>query len=188
VEDLSLHILDIAENAVRAEASRIEIIITKDDGHDLLTVEIRDNGKGMDRETLDRTRDPFFTTKSKKTGLGIPLLAQAAEQTGGSLKIESQQGRGTVVTVVFSWCSVDRPVLGDVASTLVTLIAGHGGEVDFLYEERRGDGLERLDTAELKKELDDVPVTAPAVLEAIRETLKTKFTLIREGTTNVLQQ
>jgi anti-sigma regulatory factor (Ser/Thr protein kinase) len=187
VEDLSLHILDIAENAVRAEAKRIEVILTRDDGHDLLTLEIRDNGKGMDKETLTRTRDPFFTTKQKKTGLGIPLLAQSAEQTGGRLSIESQAGVGTVVTTTFRWCHIDRPRLGDIASTMVTLIAGHGNEVDFLYEERTGGGLNRLDTADLKQELGNVPITDPAVLGAIRETLTKEFTLLKEVPTNVMR-
>jgi anti-sigma regulatory factor (Ser/Thr protein kinase) len=187
VEDLSLHILDIAENAIRAEAKRIEITVTRDAGHDQLTLKIRDNGKGMDRETLMRTGDPFFTTKQKKTGLGIPLLAQSAEQTGGRLFIESAPGIGTVVTATFRWRHVDRPQLGDMASTLVTLIAGHGNEVDFLYEERTGGGYHRLDTADLKRELDDVPVTDPTVLGAIRETLTTEFTLLKEVSTNVMR-
>ncbi len=187
MEDLSLHILDIAENAVRAEATRIEIILTKDDGHDLLTLEIRDNGRGMDPETLSRIRDPFFTTKQKKIGLGIPLLVQTAELTGGRVEIASQPGAGTVVTATFGWCHVDRPQIGDIASTVVTLIAGHGNEVDFLYEEQTGGGLHRLETADLKRELESVPITDPAVLEAIRETLRTEFTLINEVSTNVMR-
>jgi anti-sigma regulatory factor (Ser/Thr protein kinase) len=186
VEDLSLHILDIAENAIRADAKRIEIILTREEGHDQLTLEVRDNGRGMDSEALARIRDPFYTTKQKKTGLGIPLLAQTAEQTGGYLTIESQAGIGTTVTAVFKWCHVDRPVLGDVASTVVTLIAGHGNEIDILYEERTGGGRKRLDTADLRQELEDVPISDPAVLGAIRETLKTEFTLMNEGATHVV--
>ena len=186
MEDLSLHILDIAENAVRADATRIEIIATRAEDHDLLTIEIRDNGKGMDADMLAKIRDPFYTTKQKKTGLGIPLLAQTAELTGGYLTIQSQPGVGTTVTAAFKWRHVDRPKFGDVASSVVTLIAGHGEEVDFLYEERTGRGLHRLDTAELKKELEDVPITDPVVLGAIRETLKTDFTLMNEGATHVV--
>jgi hypothetical protein len=187
VEDLSLHILDIAENAIRAEATRIEIVLAKDDGRDLLTVAIRDNGKGMDAETLKRIRDPFFTTKHKKTGLGIPLLSQTAEQTGGRVEIASTPGAGTVVTATFGWCHVDRPQLGDIASTLVALIAGHGNEVDFLYEEQTGSGLQRLDTRDLKRDLETVPITDPAVLGAIRETLKTEFKLMNEVPSNVMR-
>lgn len=187
MEDLSLHILDIAENAIRAEAKRIEIILTKDDAHDLLTIEVRDNGKGMDPETLRKVRDPFFTTKHKRTGLGIPLLVQTAEQTGGSLSVESKQGVGTTVTASFKWCHVDRPSLGDIASTVVTLLAGHGNDIDLLYEERTGGGLHSLDTAELKKELEGVPITDPSVLEAIRETIRNDYSLMNEVTTHVLR-
>jgi anti-sigma regulatory factor (Ser/Thr protein kinase) len=187
VEDLSLHILDIAENAVNAEAGRIEIALTRDVDNDLLILEIRDNGKGMNQETLKQVRDPFFTTKHKKTGLGIPFLAQAAEQTGGKLTIESEPGIGTVVTALFKWCHVDRPVLGDMASTIVTLLAGHGNDVDIIYEERTGGGVKRFDSADLKKELEGVPVTESAVLEFVRDLLKSEFTLSNEVMTNVLR-
>ncbi len=187
MEDLSLHILDIAENAVRANATRIEIVLSRDEGRDLLTVEIRDNGKGMGAEVLSRIRDPFFTTKHKKTGLGIPLLAQTAELSGGTVKIESKPGAGTAVKATFGWSHVDRPRLGDIASTLVTLIAGHGNDVDFLYQEQAGGATHRLDTGELKRELEGVPITDPAVLDAIRETLKTEFKLMNEVSTNVMR-
>ncbi len=187
MEDLSLHILDIVENAIRAEATRIEIVLTKDAVRDLLVLEIRDNGKGMDADTLKRIRDPFFTTKHKKTGLGIPLLSQTAEQTGGRVEIGSTPGAGTVVTATFGWCHVDRPQLGDISSTLVTLVAGHGNEVDFLYEEQTGGDRQQLDTRDLKRDLETVPITDPAVLRAIRQTLKTEFKLMNEVPSNVMR-
>lgn len=181
MEDLSLHILDIAENALRADARLIEIVVERDRGADRLTVTVRDNGTGMDGATLARVRDPFFTTKNKKTGLGIPLLSQAAEQAEGRLTIESQPGRGTTVTAVFRWSSIDRPALGDMGGTVLTLIAGHP-ECDVVYEERLDGSANRLDTAEIRKELEDVPITDPAVLDAIRTTLKEEFNLMNEGT------
>jgi len=134
VEDLSLHILDIAENALRAHASRIEIVISSDSRNDLLTIEVSDDGKGMDPDTLAKVRDPFFTTKRKKTGLGIPLIAQAAELAEGKFAIESTSGKGTRVKAVFRLSHIDRPAVGDMAGTVLTLIAGHP-EVDILYEE-----------------------------------------------------
>jgi hypothetical protein len=183
VEDLSLHILDIAENALRADAKKIEIAVSRDMGKDLLVIEIRDDGRGMDRETLSRVRDPFFTTKEKKTGLGLPLLAQAAEQAGGGLTIESAPGKGTRVTVTFAWGHIDRPALGDVAGTVMTLIAGHP-DVDVVYEERNSDAVARMDTAEIKQDLEGVPINDPAVLDAIRSMLKRDFILMNEGTTH----
>ncbi|HEX9114349.1 MAG TPA: ATP-binding protein, partial [Nitrospirota bacterium] len=133
MDDLSLHILDIAENSVRADARNIEIIITREAG--ILRVEVNDDGRGMDAATLARVRDPFFTTKRKKTGLGIPLLSQAAEQTGGNVTVDSAPGRGTKVTVTFPWEHVDRPPIGSMADTLLTLIAGHPDR-EYIYEER----------------------------------------------------
>ena len=167
MEDLSLHILDIAENAVRADAKNVEIIITKDMRNDLLRVEVNDNGRGMDTETLARVRDPFFTTKHKKTGLGIPLFAQAAEQAGGSLTIDSASGRGTRVTASFAWSHVDRPAIGNMADSLMTLIAGHP-DLDFLYEVHDGEEIFRFDTREIKCDLEGIPINAPEVLKAIR--------------------
>ena len=169
MEDLSLHILDIAENSLRADAKVIEIDVFKQG--DLLRIEVIDDGRGMDADTLRQVRDPFFTTKHKKTGLGIPLLSQAAEMTGGSFTMDSAPGRGTRVAATFGWAHVDRPPLGDMAETLLTLIAGHPDR-DYIYEEREGKGCFRFDTREVRQDLEDVPIADPAVLTAIRELLK----------------
>jgi anti-sigma regulatory factor (Ser/Thr protein kinase) len=177
VEDISLHILDIAENSVRADAKTIEIVITRDTGQDLLHVGVIDDGRGMDAGTLARVRDPFFTTKHKKTGLGIPLLAQAAEQTGGKVTIESAPGEGTRVLVTFGWSHVDRPAIGNMTDTLIALIAGHPDR-EYIYEEREGDRFFRFDTREIKAELDGVPITEPAALTAIRNMLKENIRII----------
>jgi anti-sigma regulatory factor (Ser/Thr protein kinase) len=167
LEDLSLHILDISENAVSARAKRIEILLTRDAEKDLLRVEIKDDGSGMDGETLSKVRDPFFTTKGKKTGLGLPFLSQAAEQAGGEMSIASTPGKGTRVTATFQWGHVDRPPLGDMVGTIMTLIAGHP-DVDVVYEEREGARAFRFDTREIKNDLDGVPINASPALEAIR--------------------
>ncbi len=171
VEDLSLHILDIAENSVRADAKTIEITITRERERDLLRVEVIDDGRGMDAATLERVRDPFFTTKHKKTGLGIPLLLQAAEQTGGKLTVDSAPGRGTRVLATFGWSNVDRPAIGNMADTLMTLIAGHP-EIDVIYNERDGGRSFRFNTREIKHELDDVPINSQEALTAVRELLQ----------------
>ncbi len=167
MEDLSLHILDIAENSVSARAKVVKILLTRDAEKDLLRLEINDNGSGMDRETLSKVRDPFFTTKGKKTGLGLPFLAQAAEQAGGEMTIASTPGKGTRVTATFRWGHLDRPPLGDMAGTVMTLIAGHP-DVDFVYEEREDGRVFRLDTREIKNDLDGVPINTAPALGAIR--------------------
>lgn len=170
MEDISLHILDIAENSVRAEADLIEIILVKDAKHDVLRVDVIDNGRGMDAGTLAKVQDPFFTTKRKKTGLGIPLLKQAAEQTNGRLTIESAPGKGTTVSVIFGLNHMDRPPVGNMVETILPLIAGHPDR-DYIYEEREGEHSFRFDTREIKSDLEGVPITESPVLTAIRDLL-----------------
>jgi hypothetical protein len=171
VEEISLHILDIAENSLRAGAKKVEILVARDRAQDQLKIAVQDDGKGMDAETLAQVRNPFFSTKQKKTGLGIPLLAQAAEQAGGGLTVDSAPGIGTRVTVTFQWSHIDRPTMGSLADTLLTIIAGHP-ELDMVYEECVDGDVFRLDTREIKSELDDVPINSPAVFEALRGILK----------------
>ena len=150
MEDLSLHILDIVENSIRAKASRIEIKVIEDMKKDLLTIEIRDNGQGIEEETVQKILDPFFTTKpTRKVGLGLPLLSQAARESGGDIEIESKVGRGTRVKATFGYSHIDRKPLGSMETTLTTLIAGNP-EVDFVYEHKRDELEYRLDTREIR--------------------------------------
>ena len=174
MEDISLHILDIAENSIRAEAKTIEIIIVRDAAHDLLRIEVNDDGRGMDAGTLAKVQDPFFTTKHKKTGLGIPLLSQAAQQAGGMVTVESAPGKGTKVSGTFRWSHVDRPAIGSMADTVLMLIGGHP-DLDVIYEVREGDRTFRLDTREIRNDLQGVPINTPAALDAIRGMLKEQF-------------
>ena len=133
MEDLSLHILDIAENAIRAKANKIVIEVLENEKNDRLTVSIRDDGEGMDEEMVKEVVDPFFTTKEgKKVGLGLSLLSQAAQQAGGNLKIDSQKGRGTNINAVFTLSHPDRKPMGDILKTLMTLVAGNQA-VQFIY-------------------------------------------------------
>jgi len=150
VEDISLHILDIVENSIRARASKINIKIVEDTKEDLLTVEIKDNGNGMDKETLNKVLDPFFTTKiSRKVGLGLALFKQSAIESGGDLEIQSEVGIGTTVKAVFNYSHIDRKPLGDMAATLVTLIAGNR-EINFVYEHITDESVYRIDTEEIR--------------------------------------
>lgn len=169
VEDLSLHILDIAENSVDAGASKVEISIFISDSDDSLILKVSDNGKGMDEDTIKMVRDPFFTTKTvRRFGLGIPLLAQAAEECSGKLLIESRPVEGTIIIAKFQYSHIDRKPLGDIGATMAVLIGGHP-ERDFLFVYERNGFSYRLDTVELKKELDDVPIYLPDVLKLIKD-------------------
>jgi len=123
MEDLSLHILDIMENSVAASASRIEVTIAEDTRNDLFSLEICDNGKGMDAEARSKALDPFFTTRTtRRVGLGLPLLAQAARQSGGTFELISAPGRGTTVKAAFQLSHPDMKPLGDIAETLRTIL------------------------------------------------------------------
>lgn len=148
MEDLSLHILDIAENSISASAKRIEIRIDEDQAKDLLTIEIKDDGKGMDEQTLQKVLDPFFTTRTtRRVGLGLSLLAQAARETDGTIELDSKNGEGTTVKVSFRFSHPDRKPMGDIDETLRTLVVGHSG-IDFLYEHKKNNSIYRFDTRE----------------------------------------
>lgn len=170
MRELALNILDIAENSVKAGASLVHVMVCAEGG--TLTIEIADDGCGMDAEFLKRVTDPFTTTRTtRKVGLGIPLFKMAAEMAGGTFGIESEKGKGTVVRASFVRDHIDRAPLGDLADTVVTLISGDGAP-DFVFDVRV-DGKEFVfDTRELKAELDGVPVDEPEVLVFVRDMIK----------------
>jgi len=143
MEDLSLHILDIVENAIAAGATRIRVTVTEDEKRDLLRIRVADNGPGMSKRTLRRALDPFFTTKGKRTGLGLPLLAQAAEQCGGHMTLRADPGQGTAVTALFRYRHVDRPPLTNMKGTLMAVILGHA-EIALVYAHRRNERVFRF--------------------------------------------
>ena len=139
MEDLSLHILDIAENAIRADAKKIIIDISEDEQKDRLTICIQDDGTGMNKETVKKVLDPFFTTKNgKKVGLGLSLLSQAAQQADGKLEIKSKQGKGTKVKADFKLSHPDMRPMGNILETIMTLIIGIPS-VRFIYDYKKGD-------------------------------------------------
>ena len=176
--ELSLHILDIVENSTRAGAQNIEITLIEDTDKDTLSLEIKDNGSGMSEDVLKKVLDPFYTTKTvRDVGLGLPMLAQATERTEGHFIIESKGGEGTRVAALFKLSHIDRQPLGDIASTLVTLIAGNP-DVDFIYRHQHNDREYLLDTRDVKKEIDDVPINNVKVLHFIREHIQEGLTEI----------
>lgn len=169
MEDLSLHILDIAENSIDAGATRIEIELRIKKSEDKLILKIKDNGKGMDEEMSRLLKDPFFTTKKvRRFGLGIPLLAQSAEECNGRFIVESKPGEGTIVTAEIQYSHIDRKPIGDVGSTISVLIGSHP-EKDFIFLYERNGFIYRFDTEEFKRELGDVPINLPSILKLIKE-------------------
>lgn len=155
MQDISLHILDIVENSIRASARTIKIRIEENIEEDWLTLEIEDNGKGMDEVTIKKALDPFFTTKAtRRIGLGLPLLNQAARETGGKLEITCQAGKKTIVRATFRYSHPDRKPLGNITETLLVLAAGYA-EVDFVYEHKRGNRIYRWDSKKTKDKNND---------------------------------
>ncbi len=179
MEDLSLHLLDIAENSLEAQATRIEIHIEENRSQNCLVLEVIDNGRGMDEEMVKKAMDPFVTTKTtRRVGLGLPLLAEAARQANGHLDIQSAPGKGTRVRASFELSHIDLKPLGDMSQTLMTLIVGHP-EVDILYT-HLVDGKEfSFDTREIKAQLDGIPIQDPEVLTILKNKIKEGLNHIR---------
>ena len=179
MRDLSLHILDLAENSVRANAGLVTIGVSVDETR-LITLTIRDDGCGMDAELLQRVMSPFGTTRTtRKVGLGIPLMAQNARLTGGDIRVESAVGAGTTLTATLHGDSIDCLPLGDLAGTAVTLITANPDGPDFLLQCASPKGEMRFDTREVRQALGDIPLNEPEIaawmLEAIREELEPIF-------------
>jgi len=167
MQEISLNILDIVQNSVKAGASLIEVSVVSK--ANLLTVVIADDGCGMDEEQLKSVKDPFFTTRTtRKVGMGIPLFRLAAEQTGGELTIESEKGKGTSTCAVFHTDSIDFTPLGDVTST-ITILISMNTDRDFIYRRSRDSEEFVLDTREVKDVLGDVPLNHPDVVLWMKE-------------------
>lgn len=172
MKELSLHILDIVQNSIRAEATEISIRVCENTLQNLLTIRITDNGTGMDQETLNRVIDPFWTSRTtRKVGLGIPLFQAAAERCEGSLKINSEVGKGTEVVVEFQLEHIDRAPLGNMAETM-SLIIMTNEQTDFIYSHILNEKEYVLDTKELRKVLGDVPLSNLDVVEWIKSSIK----------------
>ena len=169
--EISLNILDVTENSTRAGAKLVSILVKADTGQDTLTVSIKDDGCEMTKEQAAQVTDPFFTTRTtRKVGLGIPFFKYAAESTGGSFSIQSEVGKGTIVTAVFGLSHIDRMPLGDISSTIHTLIICHP-DTEFVYTYEYDDASFTLDTRELKEILGDIPLNTPEVSQYIMEYL-----------------
>lgn len=172
MRELSLHLMDIAENSVAAKASRIEIDVIEDSIRDRLWMCVEDNGCGMDAEMAAKVIDPFVTSRTtRKVGLGIPLLKAAAEACGGYLTITSQTGKGTRLEVEFQRSHIDLMPLGDLPGTILALVIGHP-EVNWVFDYRVDGRAYQFDDRPIKEALDGVPLTEPEILAYIRDSLQ----------------
>jgi len=169
MEDLSLHVLDIAENSINAGARNIGIIVREDVSRDLLVLEVTDNGRGMSIENAEKASDPFYTTRTtRKVGLGLALLDQAARMANGTLEVRSVPGSGTSVTATFQLSHIDMKPLGDMPATIVVLVAGNP-DVHFTYHVEHDGRSFTFDTNEIKGRLLGMDLNSPKTLTFIRE-------------------
>ncbi len=169
MKELSLHILDIAQNSVTAGATRIEILVDEQPVKNTLRISITDNGRGMEKAFLARVTDPFTTTRTtRKVGLGIPLFKQAAEMAGGSFKITSEPGAGTTVTADFIYDNIDRMPLGDMPSTVTALLASRSG-IDWSYEHRFNQNSFTFSSREIIRQIGDVDFGEPEIAEWVAQ-------------------
>ena len=178
MQEISLNILDIVQNSVRAGASVIEVEVYEDLAEDMLFFSVKDNGCGMDEEMVQRVMDPFVTTRTtRKVGMGISLLRSAAQATGGDVELSSKLGEGTFIKATFSHSHIDRQPLGNMADTMTSLISMNS-HIDFRYKHTFNSNVFELDTKEMKEILGEVPLSDPTVAAWLRE-------YIGEGISNI---
>ena len=181
--ELSLNILDVAQNSVSAKATLIKITVEADTKSDVLTIVIEDNGFGMTKEQLDKVIDPFFTTRTtRKVGFGVSFFKLASESTGGTFKITSEKNFGTVVKATFGLSHIDRMPLGNMIETMHTLIT-FNVEIDFIYHYKIDEREFTLDTKAFREILGDVQLNNPEVSKYIKEYLKENISEVNQGIT-----
>ena len=182
MKELSMHIMDIVQNSVRAKADRVTVDITEDERSNILSFSITDNGCGMERAFVEKLTDPFTTSRNtRKVGLGIPLLVQTCEQCGGTLTIESAVGEGTCVTAVLAYDNIDRPPMGDIENSMYLMILMNPGiMLKFVYSVNGA--VYTLDMDEVYGILGDVPIDSPEISSWLKENISEGLTEIRQGT------
>ncbi|WP_027364043.1 ATP-binding protein [Desulfotruncus alcoholivorax] len=180
MEELSQHLLDVAVNSLEAGATEITININENMRANTLQIEVTDNGPGITKADIARVKDPFYTTKNnKRVGLGIPLFMEAVERCGGSFDIQAQSQQGTVVTATFPHNHLDRVPLGDVAGTLITLLAAN--DFDFQYCHRYNDKSFYFNTRDFRVLLRDIPVKTPEIMVWLKNYLHNNIMELRRG-------
>lgn len=171
MRELSMHILDIAQNSIVAGATVIQITIDEDLKADTLTITIEDNGKGMDKGEVAKVINPFFTSRTtRRVGLGIPMFKASAEACGGAFKITSSKGIGTYVEAKFKHSHIDRAPLGNMVDTMVVLITSDIN-IDFLYNHKKNGNVYVLNTKEIKEVLGEVQINNMEVLDWIKNNI-----------------
>ncbi|HNZ82537.1 MAG: ATP-binding protein [Sedimentibacter sp.] len=178
MKELSMHILDITMNSIKAEASLVEIKIEDSKKNNNLTIAISDNGNGMSEEVINKVTNPFYTSRTtRKVGLGIPMLKEACERCSGYLKIESKVGLGTTVFCSFERDNIDRAPLGNMGETIMTII-NSADNIELLYNHKTDSGEFTFDTREVKEMLDDIDINDISILLWIKEYINENVNIV----------
>ena len=182
MRDLSLHLLDLAQNSITAGASLVTVRLTLGEDR-MLTMELIDDGKGMSPELLARVTSPFATTRTtRKVGLGIPMMKENAEKAGGTFSLESEEGKGTTLTCSMDTGNIDCLPLGDLSGTLLSLMLTNPLFPDFLFEGKSPKGEGSFDTREVRAALgSDIPCNEPSVAAWLKEALEEEIQPIFGG-------
>jgi len=170
MNELSLNILDIAQNSIAAEAALVEVDVEEDSSSDRIIIRVKDNGKGMSEDFLKEVEDPFITTRTtRKIGLGISFLKEAAEMTGGSISLESELGAGTTITAIFVKSHIDRQPIGNLTETIIILVTLNTG-IDFIIRYKVDENEFVFSTFEVKELLgEDVSLNSPQIVMFLTE-------------------
>lgn len=175
MQDISLHILDIAENSIKAGSTLITIMIDENGKSNSLTIEICDNGKGMSKVMTAKAKNPFITSRTeRKVGLGLSLLEQSAIAAGGKLTVDSEEGKGTKVKAVFLYDHVDRKPIGNISETLIALLA-NSKEPEIIYKHKKNDNEFMFDSVEIKKALGLSSLKDSKILFELKELINSKL-------------
>ncbi|HHX61878.1 MAG TPA: sensor histidine kinase [Epulopiscium sp.] len=180
MKELSLHILDIVQNSVRAKATEVEVTISEDLIKNRLEIIIKDNGKGMPKDLVEQIKNPFATTRTtRKVGLGIPLLLEASQRCDGDLQIESEEGVGTTIRVEFTHDHIDRAPMGDVVNTITMLILS-SSEIRYIFTYSINNKKFTMDTKEVEEILQGVPINDLSVIKWLEDYLKENIAALND--------
>ena len=181
MKELSMHILDIAQNSIHADSSLVEIEIREKIEKNVLEICVKDDGRGMDAETLAKVTNPFYTSRTtRRVGLGIPMMKFAAENCDGKFEMISEIGRGTILEASFKYDHIDRAPIGNIVDTIVTAVISDI-KIDFIYKHWINEKCFTFDTKEIKGILgEEVALNNVDVICWIRDYL-------REGIENIRQ-
>ncbi len=182
MRDISLHLMDIAQNSIRAQAKLVQIRVTVDEKK-IFILTVEDDGIGMDRELLEQVQNPFATTrKSRRVGLGLPLITQNARRTGGDVTIQSEMGKGTTVTAVFHLDHIDCLPVGDMAETILALVIACPETPDFIIDITSPNGEASMDTRIMREILQGIPLNEPEVIAWMQSTFNKEIQQVFGGT------